>query len=67
MNVTVWIISLVISIVCAYVCYRIADSKSRNTTLWAVLGFLFPIIALIIIAVLKPSEPKGPAASSSDF
>jgi hypothetical protein len=48
-----WIISIAIAVAIAAVCYRIAESKGRNGVLWAVLGFFFPIIALIIIFVLS--------------
>ncbi|MGC9505167.1 hypothetical protein [Baaleninema sp.] len=41
---------------CGYACYAIAKSKNRNHALWAVLGFLFGLIAVIIIAVL-PNLP----------
>ncbi len=46
------IISLVISIVFAVACNRIAVGKGRGPILWAVLGFLFSLISLIIILVL---------------
>jgi hypothetical protein len=49
---TLPLIELVVGIVCAYVCYRIAIGKGRGGTLWAVLGFFFGLIALIIIALL---------------
>jgi hypothetical protein len=55
MNVTVSILGLVIAVVCAYVCYRIALSKGRQPVGWAILGFVFPLIGLIVIAVL-PSK-----------
>jgi uncharacterized membrane protein YoaK (UPF0700 family) len=55
MNVAVSLIGLVIAVVCAVVCHRIATTKGRSPVLWAVLGFLFPLIALIVIALL-PSK-----------
>jgi uncharacterized membrane protein YoaK (UPF0700 family) len=45
-------IGLIVSIVCAVACNRIATSKGRGPVLWAILGFFFTIIALIIIALL---------------
>jgi hypothetical protein len=59
MNITVSIISLVVAIVCAFVCYRIAENKGRNGVLWAVLGFLFSIISLIVIALLPPKRTRS--------
>jgi hypothetical protein len=35
-----------------FACRAIAANKGRGTTLWAILGFFFGIIALIIIAIL---------------
>jgi hypothetical protein len=54
MSVT-FTLSIIVSIICAIVCYRIAIGKGRGPALWAILGFFFSIIALIIIAVL-PSK-----------
>lgn len=47
-----WLISVAIAVAIAAVCYRIAERKSRSGVLWAVLGFFFPIIALIIVFLL---------------
>ncbi len=49
---TVQVLGLILGIVCAVACYKIAGSKGRGATLWAILGFFFNIIALIIIAIL---------------
>ena len=46
------LISLVIGIVFAVVCSRIAVGKGRGPILWAILGFFFSLISLIIILVL---------------
>lgn len=46
------IVTLVVAIICLFACRAIAASKGRSTTLWAILGFFFSIIALIIIALL---------------
>lgn len=41
---------------CGYGCYAIAKSKNRNKGLWAILGVLFGIFAVIIISLL-PNLP----------
>ncbi len=41
---------------CGYASYAIAKSKNRNGHLWAVLGILFGLIAVIIVAIL-PNIP----------
>jgi uncharacterized membrane protein YoaK (UPF0700 family) len=63
LEITIGIISLVIALVIAYFCHKIAVGKGRGPILWAVLGFLFPIIALIIIAVLPPKSPPAPSTT----
>jgi uncharacterized membrane protein YoaK (UPF0700 family) len=52
------IIGLIVAIVCAVACYKIAQGKGRGPTLWAILGFFFSIIALIIIAILPSKSPE---------
>lgn len=47
-----YIFGLIISIIFLFACRAIAASKGRSTTLWAILGFFFTLIALIIILVL---------------
>ena len=55
-----WLISLAIAIVVAVLCYRIAEGKGRSGVLWGILGFIIPIIALIIILVLP--DKSAPTA-----
>lgn len=43
---------LIIAILFAVACNRVAVSKGRGPALWAVLGFLFSLLALIVIALL---------------
>ncbi len=35
----------------------VAGRKGRSTQLWFILGFLFPVIGLVIIYSLKPVKP----------
>lgn len=55
------IISLVIAIVFAYFCHKIAVGKGRGPVLWAILGLLFALIAPIIIALLPPKGGRSAA------
>jgi hypothetical protein len=57
-----FLIGLVIAIIFAVICYRIAVGKGHNGTLWAVLGFLFTLIALIILLILPRRTPPPAAA-----
>jgi hypothetical protein len=54
-----YLISFVVSAVCAYCCAKLALGKGRNPAAWGVLGFLFSIVALIVIALL-PSTGREP-------
>lgn len=47
-----WIGGIIGGIIFAVICYIIADRKGRNPVLWAVLGFFFSLISLIVIALL---------------
>ncbi len=55
------LISLTISIVCAVWCSKKAVEKGFNPGLWGVLGFLFPLIAVIAITLMRPSG-RAPGA-----
>jgi hypothetical protein len=52
------IISLVIALVFAAVCWKLAGARDRSQPLWAILGFFFPIIALIVLLIIGKSKPK---------
>jgi peptidoglycan/LPS O-acetylase OafA/YrhL len=52
------VVFLIGGIVFAVACGFVAKNKNRSVALWAVLGFLFGFIPLIIIAVLKKKEPE---------
>jgi hypothetical protein len=48
-----WIASLVGGVVAAFIAWR----KGRSVVGWAILGFVFIIIAVIVVAVL-PGRPR---------
>lgn len=50
------LIVLIVWGLCGYSCYAIAKSKNRNRKLWAILGILFGLFAIITIAIL-PNLP----------
>ncbi|MGA0123121.1 MAG: hypothetical protein ACO3KD_09015 [Gaiellales bacterium] len=54
-----FVIALVIALVFAAVCWNLAGSRNRNQVLWAILGFFFPIIALVVLLIIGKSEPKA--------
>jgi peptidoglycan/LPS O-acetylase OafA/YrhL len=47
------------AVVCAVACWFVAKSKGRSQVLWAILGFVFGIIPLIIVAILKKKQPES--------
>lgn len=57
-GVIAYIVALIIALVFAAVCWSLAGSRDRNQLLWAILGFFFPIIALILLLILGKSKPK---------
>ena len=49
-------LGFVISAVCAFWCAKRAVNKGYNPVVWGVLGFVIPIIAVIVMAVLPPTD-----------
>ncbi len=47
-----WIGGVVGGLIFGFICNRIAVAKGRGPVLWAVLGFFFSLISLIVIAIL---------------
>ena len=43
---------LVVVLILAFVCSRFASSKGRGPVFWFVIGFVFPLLSLIVLAVL---------------
>ena len=56
-----FLICFVVAVACAIACWKLALRKGRDATIWGVLGFLIPIVALAVILVLPPTdrEPIG--------
>ena len=50
---------LIGALVSATVCAAIANHKNRSTVVWALLGFLFGLIPVIICAVLPSRRTSG--------
>jgi len=59
------VVSLVVAILFAVACYVLAGRKGRRPVLWAVLGFFFTLISLIVVAVL-PSK-SGSTTSANPY
>ena len=58
-GVIIGISGLIISIVFAIVCASLAGSRNRHRVVWALLGFFFPVIALIVLLIIGKKQPKA--------
>lgn len=43
---------IIVGIICAIICSLMAENRNRNTAVWALLGFLFGIFAILAIAIM---------------
>ena len=50
-------LSSLIGMFVSWFCVRVARKKGRSEQFWAVIGFLFPLPAFIIISILSPMGP----------
>ena len=50
---------LVISVVFAIVCASLAGGRNRSRVGWAILGFIFPIIALVVLRILGKKKTQA--------
>lgn len=51
------IVVLLVCILCGVFCYSQANKKNLNAGLWAVLGLLFGIFAVIGVLIVSPKTP----------
>ena len=49
-------LGFVLAAVCAFWCARRAVDKGYNPVVWGVLGFVVPVIAVIMMVVLPPTD-----------
>lgn len=58
------LLSLAFRIVGVFVCYNQAKSLNRESGVWAIFGFFFPLIAMLWIFCLKPKPYKNELVST---
>ncbi len=46
------LIVVIVGALMAWLCAEMAKTRKRDTTLWAIMGFLFGLIAVIILALI---------------
>ncbi len=54
-----FLICFVVAVACAYACAKLALRKGHDPVIWAVLGFVIPIIAVCVIAVLPATGERA--------
>lgn len=60
------LIIVVSGVVFGGACAILASNKNRDALGWFILGFLFNIVGLIVIAALTPLEKKGVEENGGD-
>jgi hypothetical protein len=56
-NTTIAILALALAVFCSFVCATVAQRKGRSAVGFAILGFLVPLLGIVVIALLKPVPP----------
>ncbi len=62
MDTITWIIGIaivsIVNIVFAVICWKFAGNRDRSRIGWAILGFVFPVIALVVLLLLGKKKQK---------
>ena len=59
MSTLVVIAGLIVQIVFAIICWKLAEPRNRNQVLWLILGFFFSWIALVILLIVGKKKPHA--------
>jgi hypothetical protein len=54
-----WFIIVTLWVVFVYFTFMLAASKGRSPLLWVILAIFFPLITIIILLVLPPTDRAG--------
>jgi type VI protein secretion system component VasK len=49
---------LLVWVLCSFGCYKLAENNNRDKTLWAVLGLIFGIFALLVLALMGRADSE---------
>ncbi len=52
------LIILLVSGLFAWLCAEMAKTRNRDATVWAILGFLFGIFTVVVLALLGTARPN---------
>lgn len=58
MNTAAWVGSLLLASAFSLACALIARRKNRNVVAWAIVGFLLPIISLVVLLASRKNTPE---------
>lgn len=50
------LIILIVNALFAWLCAEMAKTRNHNTTVWAILGFLFGLFAVIVLALVGTAK-----------
>lgn len=50
------IVTLIVAALFGWLCHGMAKTRNRDTTTWAILGVLFGLISVIVLALLGKVE-----------
>jgi Na+-translocating ferredoxin:NAD+ oxidoreductase RnfA subunit len=54
-----WFIIVTLWVVFVYFTFMLAASKGRSPLLWVILAIFFPLITIVILLVLPPTDRAG--------
>ncbi len=54
-----WFIIVTLWVLFVYFTFMLAASKGRSPLLWVILAIFFPLITIIILLVLPPTDRAG--------
>ena len=54
-----WFIIVILWVLFIYFTFMLAASKGRSPILWVILAIFFPLITIIILLVLPPTDRAG--------
>ena len=54
-----WLIVVFLWVIFIYFTFALAASKGRSPLLWVILAIFFPLITIIILLVLPPTDRAG--------
>jgi hypothetical protein len=58
-NFGIYLGALIVDLIIAFICSRIAVGKGRGPVLWFILGFFFACITLVVVLLLPPKARRA--------